>query len=131
MTHTSHFCCICQATARQPPRSGGCSSRCSCFLDGGGNGRGRGVSFPKIILRPHFTKEKPKAWGGQRWEGEGKRGTERMELGMEAGRCRTCSPVGSAGRGGWCVPGRGEWEGRATFSLPGAWQGQNQGQREG
>lgn len=38
----------------------------SFFLDVGGNWRERAVSFPKIILRPHFKKEKPKAFGG-RW----------------------------------------------------------------
>lgn len=30
----------------------------------GGNGRERAVSFPKIILRPHFKKENLRLFGG-------------------------------------------------------------------
>lgn len=33
---------------------------------------------------------------------------ERMELGTEVARCRTCSPAGCVGRGGWSVPSQGE-----------------------
>lgn len=34
----------------------------SVMAAGGGELEGEGVSFPKIILRPHFKKEKPKAF---------------------------------------------------------------------
>jgi len=79
------------------------------------------------MLRPHFKKEKPKAFGG-RW---GKRGRRSKWEGNEDGAemvCRkwgvpggrTCFPGDSRGRGSWSVPsqreGRGG-EGRAAFSL--------------
>ena len=41
------------------------ASGCSFFSDVGGRWTERAVSFPKIILRPHFKKEKPKAFGGE------------------------------------------------------------------
>lgn len=46
------------------------ASRGSFFWDEGGNGRERAVSFPKLILRPHFKKENLRLFGGGDGDGE-------------------------------------------------------------
>lgn len=82
------------------------------------------VSFPKIILRPHFIKEEPKAFMGEGEEDKevrGTRGMEKMELGMGVARGRTCFLVGSVGRGSWSTRSPVQGQGRVTFSPRGAW----------
>ena len=41
---------------------------------------------------------------------------ERLELGTEVARRRTCFPVGPVGRGGWSIPSQGEGEERGLPS---------------
>lgn len=73
----------------------------------GRNWREKAVSFPKIILRPHLKKEKPKAFGG-RWgrisKSEGKE--ERRRQGVETAFLGGVG--GSVGRGGRHIPSKGE-----------------------
>lgn len=51
------------------------------------------VSFPKIILRPHFKKEKPKAFGGVRMKVGGRRKMQKGEDGAGSGGGDNAAPA--------------------------------------
>lgn len=87
----------------------------------GGNGRERAVSFPKIILRPHFKKENLRLFG----DGEKRRKSEKArhgedELGMEVVAGRACFPGALWAEAAGERPA--EWTGREGHVLP-AWGG--------
>lgn len=83
----------------------------------------RGVSFPKVIIRPHFKKENLRLFGG----GNGEKICKSEE--SKEWRWWRAEPafLGQRRLENSGVDG----EGRATCSLHGAGQGQNQRQREG
>lgn len=70
--------------------------------------RGREVSFPKIILRPHFKKENLRLFGGWCVGGYASQRQVRKgdELGVEVARGTSCFPARPAGPGRGRAPGR-------------------------
>lgn len=95
---------------------------------------GEDVSFPKIILRPHFKKEKPKAfWRGGDEGGREEKNAERRRRPLGAGEARwgACFLVMSAGRSWENIPSQVRGGERPLSPSVGAWQEQNQRQQEG
>lgn len=92
------------------------ASRGSFFWDEGGNRRERAVSFPKIILRPHFKKENLRLFGGG--DGEKRRsqkkawsGEDELGMGVVVGRGAGELQLSGGGREGHVLPA---WGGART-----------------